>query len=603
MCRPREFSMTAAPVGRVLVRLLDPGDAPDTTLLARFVQDRDQLAFAALVHRHGPMVLGVCRRIAGDAHLADDAFQATFLVLARKSLLVRPAGGLAGWLHGVARRAALEARTMARRRAARETLMPALPDTTQLDPERPDPDLLSRLDRAIAALPAALRTAVVLCELEGRSRQEAARLLRIPEGTLSSRLAAARKRLAARLRGLPAAGLTVAVAATLADRTICAATHPDSVPIRVAALAAGVSRMITATRLKTLAVVAAVVAGLGAILTPPRPADAAPPDTIGTAVREPQILVWVKGKAVVLKPDGTMVRSWEGDQVPDVYAARLSPEGNRIAVLRPYETRTLKTAVPVGGGASLQGSFGRTLHKLMICTVADQLTGPDVEVPGDAVYTVFWSGDGTRLYAGSHDDDPSYAQANNLRHWVIDAKTLKATEFKLPPGHHLIDVSADGKQFLTKGPIPKPTVCRPIWVVPADGSEPVRLTDTTEGEFDGQFSPDGKRVLVCGAGLCEAGKRPDGNIGPGRVKASTQPNWLDLIMIADGTRSPVLTCKEKPYVWKCRWSPAGTRIVYLPRMHSFPEIHDAVTVSLPDGTGKKVILSLDHSSGAWVDWR
>ena len=595
--------MPVAPVGRVLARVLDPGDAPDAVFLARFVRDRDESAFAALVRRHGPMVLGVCRRTVGDSHLADDAFQATFVVLARKALLVRPPDGLAGWLHGVARRAALEARTMARRRAARETSMPVLPETPQLDPDRPDPDLIAHLDRAVASLPASLRTAVVLCELEGRSRRDAARVLGIPEGTLSSRLAAARKRLAAKLRDLPTAGLTVAVSAVLSERAIRAAIQPESVPARVATLATGVARMFTATRLKALALVAVVLGGLGFVVTPPRPADAAPPEKAATTAREPQILVWVKGKAVLLKPDGTIVRSWEGEQVPNVYAARLSPDGTRFAVLRPYETRTLKTAVPVGGGASLQGSFGRTLHKLMICTVADKLTGPDVDVPGDAVYTVFWSGDGTRLFAGSHDDDPSYAQANNLRHWVIDAKTLKATEFKLPPGHHLIDVSADGKQFLTKGPIPKPTVCRPIWVVPADGSEPVRLTDTTEGEFDSQFSPDGKRILVCGAGLCEAGTRPDGNVGPGRVKTSTQPNWFDIITIADGTRMPVLTCKQKQYVWRCRWSPGGTKIVYLPRTHSFPDIHDDVTVSAPDGTGTKVILSLDHSSHVCIDWR
>jgi len=117
--------------------------------------------------------------------------------------------------------------------------------------------------------------------------------------------------------------------------------------------------MLTATRLKALSLVAVVLGALGFVVTPPRPAEAAPP-TPSTTAREPQILVWVKGKAALLKPDGTLVRSWEGEQVPNVYAARLSPDGTHIAVLRPYETRTLKTAVPVGGGASFRAaSAGR----------------------------------------------------------------------------------------------------------------------------------------------------------------------------------------------------------------------------------------------------
>jgi len=595
--------MAVATASRVAACLIDPGGVPDASLLTRFLRDRDEAAFAAIVRRHGPMVLGVCRRIMGDSHLADDAFQATFLVLSRKASLVRPVGALAGWLHGVARRAALEARTVARRRAARETPMPNLSEVPSSDPDVPDPELLGRLDRAVAGLPSQLRVAVVLCELEGRSRREAANLLGIPEGTLSSRLAKARKRLAARLRHGPNVA-TVCVSAALAGRAVQAAVQPSLVPAHVIALATRVTRMLAAIHLKALAIAAVVLTGLATLFAPPRPADAAdPPAKAALAVREPQILVWVKGKAAILKADGTVVRSWEGDQIPDVAGVRMSPDGTRLAVLRTSETRTLNKSVPVGGGASLQGSFGRSLHKLMICTVGDNLTGPDVDVPGDSVYFVSWSADGKKLYVGSHDDDPTYAQANNLRHWTIDAKTFKATELKLPVGHHLLDVSADGKLFLTTGPIPKPIVCRPIWVVPADGTEPIRMTDTSEGEYDAQFSPDGKRILVCGAGYGPAGPPAEGRIPPGRVTPSTERYWLDIMTIADGTRANVVVCKEKEYVWRARWSPDGSRIVYLPRTHSFPQVHDDVTVSKSDGSDKKVIISLDHSSHAYLDWR
>jgi RNA polymerase sigma factor (sigma-70 family) len=592
----------------LFVGLFDCGDASDAALLARFARDRDEAAFAALVRRHGPMVLGVCRRIVGDTHLADDAFQASFLVLARKCATVRPGSALAGWLHGVGRRAALEARTLARRRALRETTMATLPDVAMTDPERPDPDLLARLDRAIAGLPESLRSAVVLCELEGRSRAEAATMMGIPEGTLSSRLATARRRLTRALKGsgsapLALAGLVAGVSSALTSRAVSAAMSPEQVSTRVAAMAAGVSRMMYATKLQVLAAVAVLVAAAGVLAWPSKNAKAGDPPTKTVAVREPQILIWTQGKAALLKPDGTVVRSWDGEQVPNVYAARLSPDGKRIAVLRTYETRTQKKNVDVGGGATLAGSFGRTLHKLMICDVADKLSGPDVEVPGDSVYNVVWSGDGTKLYVGSHDDDPSYDQANNLRHWTINAKTLKATEFKLPEGHHLIDVSNDGTQYLTKGPIPIATVCRPIWIVPADGSKQIRMTDTTEGEFDARFSPDGKQILVCGAGLCAAGSRPDGSVGPGRVAASKCAYWFDLMTIADGKRTNVLVCKEKEYVWICCWSPDGKRIAYLPRQHSFPDVHDELTISDPDGGGAKVLMKIDHAGNALVDWR
>jgi RNA polymerase sigma factor (sigma-70 family) len=581
-------------------------ELPDCDLLESFVGARDEAAFTALIERHGPMVLGVCRRIVGDTHLADDAFQASFLVLARKCATIRPGSALAGWLHGVGRRAALEARTLARRRALRETTMPILPDVAATDPERPDPELLARLDRAVARLPDNLRSAVVLCELEGRSRAEAAKLMGIAEGTLSSRLATARRRLARALKSngsVPLVGLVAGVSSTLTSRAVSAAMSPEQASTRVAAMAAGVSRMMYATKLKVVAAIAILVAVAGVLGIPSRNADAADPPTKVEAVREPQILIWTQGKAALLKPDGTVVRSWEGEQVPNVYEARLSPDGKRIAVLRTYETRTQKKNVDVGGGASLAGSFGRTLHKLMICDVADKLSGPDVEVPGDSVYTVHWTGDGTKLYVGSHDDDPSYAQANNLRHWIFDATTLKATEFRLPEGHHLIDVSNDGKLYLTKGPTPIVMVCRPIWVVPADGSKPIRMTDTTEGEFGARFSPDGKQILVCGAGLCAAGSRPDGSVGPGRVVASKCEKWFDLMTIADGKRTNVLICKEKEYVWKCCWSPDGKRIAYLPRQHSFPEVHDALTISDPDGSGAKVLIKIDHASGAHIDWR
>jgi RNA polymerase sigma factor (sigma-70 family) len=195
---------------RGVLRVPDDGRLPDGELLERFITRQDECAFGALLRRHGPMVLGVCRRVLGNIHDAEDAFQATFLVLVRKASSIVPRQQLAGWLHGVAWRTALKARTALcrRRRRERQALRPEAPE-----PEADLVELLPWLDRELSRLPEKYRLPVVLCELEGRSRKEVARLLGLPEGTLSSRLAEARKRLAARLartrEGLSAGALGI----------------------------------------------------------------------------------------------------------------------------------------------------------------------------------------------------------------------------------------------------------------------------------------------------------------------------------------------------------------------------------------------------------
>src|SRR5262249_14819560 len=153
--------------------------------------------------RHGPMVLGVCRRMLRNIHDAEDAYQATFLVLVRKASTIRPRDLVGNWLYGVACRTAMKARAMSTKRRIKEHEAPgpAWPkDSANGDHE----ELLRHLDAELHRLPDKYRVPVVLCELEGRSRKEVARRLGLPEGTLSWRLAQARKMLARRLsrRGL-----------------------------------------------------------------------------------------------------------------------------------------------------------------------------------------------------------------------------------------------------------------------------------------------------------------------------------------------------------------------------------------------------------------
>lgn len=171
--------------------------ASDGDLLGRFIEQRDETAWDALVRRHGPMVWGVCRRILGHTQDAEDAFQATFIVLVRRAASVNPRSGVANWLYGVARQTAVKARAMAARRGAREKQLPVLPEVGVADPA-PD-DLRLLLDRELSRLPDKYRAPIVLCDLEGRTFKEAAQELGWPEGTLSGRLSRARKLLADRL--------------------------------------------------------------------------------------------------------------------------------------------------------------------------------------------------------------------------------------------------------------------------------------------------------------------------------------------------------------------------------------------------------------------
>jgi RNA polymerase sigma factor (sigma-70 family) len=179
----------------------------DEQLLARFVRGREEPAFGALVRRHGPMVFGVCRRLLGHWQDAEDACQATFLVLARHAGSIRKPGSLASWLYGVAVRVANKARSAALRRRQEEQQAPgriadsALPDAAWRE-------LRAILDEELIRLPERYRAPLVLCYLEGTTNEAAARQLGCTKGTVSSRLARARDLLRRRLtrRGLALSG-------------------------------------------------------------------------------------------------------------------------------------------------------------------------------------------------------------------------------------------------------------------------------------------------------------------------------------------------------------------------------------------------------------
>ncbi len=209
-----------------------PERATDRELLGRFTVCEDETAFAAIVARHGPLVLSVCRSVLRDEHMADDAFQATFLVLARKADSIVKCASLGSWLHGVALRVARKAKTATARREQRERRA-SVPEGVVCADDLTWRELREVLHEEVARLPEKHRVPLLLCYWEAKTQEEAARLVGCPRATLKERLARARDALRGRLRrrGL---GLSVPLFATL--------LAPCEVPAalaRSAALAAG----------------------------------------------------------------------------------------------------------------------------------------------------------------------------------------------------------------------------------------------------------------------------------------------------------------------------------------------------------------------------
>jgi RNA polymerase sigma factor (sigma-70 family) len=294
------------------------GSLADGQLLESFRAQREEAAFEALLKRHGPMVLGVCRRVLHNAHDAEDAFQATFLVLVRKAHAIGRPEGLGNWLYGVAYRTALKARAAAARRTAKERQAPprcaAQPRDDVWD------EFLPHLDRELQRLPDKYRLPIVLCDLEGQTRREAARTLGWPEGTLHTRLGRGRALLAKRLRrhGLALSGATLALAFShqaasaavpqpLAALTLKAATAFGTgtttgvISAQVAALTEGVLRSMLLTRLQIATAVLLVVGliGTGAgLLSRQALADKPAPEAVQKAPGQdsPQTTVEVSGR-------------------------------------------------------------------------------------------------------------------------------------------------------------------------------------------------------------------------------------------------------------------------------------------------------------------
>jgi RNA polymerase sigma factor (sigma-70 family) len=540
--------MATPPLGVVVQELrrmarARPAAAPsDGQLLARFLRRRDEAAFAALVERHGRVVLGVCRRLLPQQHDADDVFQATFLILARRAASLDRRGSLANWLYTVAYRLALNVRTESARRRAREREVGEM-RTGEVPGASDVADAVGVLDEELHALPEKYRAPLLLCYLQGKTNVEAARELGWRPGSMSRRLARGRELLRQRLvqRGvalsgvglaaLLARGARAAVPAALGRETVRAALLPAggaalagaAVSARVAALVEGTVKAMFLLKLKVVAAVLLVVgvAGGAAALwpapaaEPPAPAaqpaaadPPAPADPQRAAEPAPRVAADVHGDAL---PAGALtrlgtVRLRHGGPVG---AVAISPDGKTAAsggglgdpTVRLWDMATARELRAFTGhtGQITGVAFTRDGKQLLSCAqdatvrVWDVGTGAEVRQlrghDGGATGLAL-APDGKTVATASQDDTARLwdvatgAEVRSLAHApgvLARVAGVNGVAFS-PDGKALASAAEDG-------------VVR-LWD-PATGKELQSLTAHEGAATCVAFSPDGK-VLASG---------------------------------------------------------------------------------------------------------
>lgn len=358
-----------------LRRTVLPGrrtDLSDAQLLDFFINDADDAALATLVCRHGPMVWRVCTRMLWNHHDAEDAFQATFLVLVRKAQSIASKELLANWLYGVAFQTALKARAAAAKRMARERQVEVLPEPAATKKSLGH-ELQLWLDDELSRLPVRYRAVLVLCDLEGKTRTEAARQLRVPEGTVAGWIARARVMLARRLtqhgvilsggalamvlaENAAAAALPAAVAtSTIKAAALLAMGQRALISSEVVALTEGVVRRMFLDKVKcTLWLIVAGMA-LGSIGTSYGPSTSSP------ALAQPR-----KDHVQVAGPP-------EKSQVAIVLGPKAFRDGDLIEII---EVQATSAKLEQGDSISVRGRLRLASHdKAQLGLYLTQTTG------------------------------------------------------------------------------------------------------------------------------------------------------------------------------------------------------------------------------------
>jgi RNA polymerase sigma factor (sigma-70 family) len=369
--------------------VLDKQDAPqksDANLLRAYVRNRDEAAFASLVRRHGPMVHGVCQRVLHNHEDAQDAFQATFLILIRKAASLRSPALLANWLYGVAYRTAFEARKSKSIRRTREAAMAPKAESSETLTE----DLRALLDLELERLPDKYRAVIVMCELEGKTRKEAAQQLGWPEGTVAGRLSRGRKLLAKRLtkygialsaaslaEQLAEAAITSVATTALLIQTVEAATSSwrrqaagRVFSVQAVGLAEGVMKSMLWTKLKSgagQAVIVLAVAGIGVVVATPYLAPAEARQQVGVE----------SGDQNTSKAASQTNLSHFDEKL--ITAERIVGEWQQVVSLKKPDDTLLVMTFRKSGICRLD-ALDRTSRK--------QVQGPEVHLPGVGLWKI-----------------------------------------------------------------------------------------------------------------------------------------------------------------------------------------------------------------------
>jgi RNA polymerase sigma factor (sigma-70 family) len=507
----------------------DGAGRSDGELLASFIDQNDEAAFAILVRRHAPMVLGVCRRLVGNHHDAEDAFQATFLVLARKASSVRPRERVANFLHGVAYRTALRARSMAARRQQREQQVTEMPEPAVV-PRDYWHDIQPLIDRELNGLPEHYRLPILLCDLEGKTIKEAMEQLGWPQGTVAGRLARGRKLLAKRLANRGVALSAGALAAVVAPNMAVA-----GVPTSLESSTVKTATLIASGQATAVGVVSARVAAL----------------TEG--VMKSMMLTKLK-KAMML---GLAVLCLCGLGIAGFQALPAEETKTSITTTTTTNTRSTTPARPQLLFASNRGGNCDIYLLNLDGSVAKKLTNG----PGGS-HEPAWSPDATRIAFYSGRDG-----SGNI---------------------YVMDASGDNVKQLTQGPEPS---CAPKWspdgmkilfvritakgtqlcVVDSQGGKPQQLThpDRDGDAVDPTWSPDGKKIAFTST---RSGK-----------------GFRVYVMDADGANVKEITATNSYFGWvHPAWSPDGRRIAYTEDVGGGVE----VVVCDPDGKNHKQLTRL-----------
>jgi RNA polymerase sigma factor (sigma-70 family) len=588
---------------RNLVGAAGPDSESDGNLLARFVAGRDEAAFTSLLRRYGPMVWHVCRRVLGDHDDAEDAFQATFLLLSRKAAAIRRRESVGGWLHGAAYRIAARARgARARRQAFERRAAPPPAPRDNLDAAWRE--LQAVLDEEMRRLPDRYRAPLLLCYLQGLTHEEAAARLGCPVGTVRSRLSRGRDRLRDRLtrRGLAlsavafagvlaAGGAPAAVPATLSEAALRAALMSGAASGNVLALARGVSRAMFLNKLFTAALVLAgglAGAAFAAYLrpTPPpeppkaesppdRPRDAEPPRPAPAAKERLTLtghkeMVW----AAAFSPDGKTLATVSGlynrpgelifwDAVSGKERARtnaekgirslaFSPDGKTLATA-DYYTNTVKLRDPASGEVRLTIETGRANNAVAFSPDSKALAVGILD--RSAVLYDVGTGRELRRFEGHTDWVPHVAFSPDGKALATGGRDTTAKLWDVDTGKELMTLkghtaivefvafSPDGRTLATASW--DRTV--KLWEV-ATGKERATLEGHKFQVLSAAFSPDG-RTLVSTSGEANS-PIAETNDKPGEIKV-----W-DL-----AARKEVASLSGHKFrVWMARFSPDGKEL-------------------------------------------